>query len=157
MSEINLGAVGGDPVTNAEQAVAISACVNADNIRYFQDRDNAWLMTSEILKSTGKPVPPRPERPLLVRWMWTDHIGLVRTIGPEYACDYPPVSPRITEVGKIDDIVGGEVADKPGHRYNLGLSNQKWTHVSGPPTRIWTLVQEGMFTTYWTELVPPGV
>lgn len=147
---------GADPVTNAQQAARWTAQANKLAADDYLVGYNNWLLNKDVRKGLGLPAQPEPQAPKMIHFAWVEGQGQVMSVGPELVSAPPPVHPSITEVGKIDDVVGGEVADKPGHRYNLGLSTQKWTHVSGPPTRIWTLVQEGMFTTYWTELVIPG-
>lgn len=157
MSEvISHDTTGADPVTNAQQAARWTAQANKLAADDYLVAYNNWLLNKDVRKGLGLPSQLEPQAPKAIHWAWVEGQGEVMTVGPDVVASPPAVHPSITEVGKIDDVVGGEVVGMPGHRYDLAISTTKWGHVSvGPPQRYWMRVQATPFSTYWTELVPP--
>ena len=144
---------GGDIAQQTTTAANWEALANANAARIFQDRYAAWLQNSAIQKSTGLPVDPKPERPLKFHFLFTPGYGDSVTVGPDFCADYPVADPRISEVGKLDDVIGGIVPDCGGVRYNLSNKGLGEVHFAADGS-VWQLAhdEKSLFASHWVCL-----
>ncbi len=144
---------GGDIAQQTAAMQGMTDLVNASLKRVFLDNYDAWLQNSAVKKSIGLPVEPKPPLPLTVHYAFIPGFGDKVTIGPDTICDYPKADPRISEVGKIDDVVGGLLPDGGGLRYNLSNMGVGEVHFPADGS-IWQLVNDprSLFGSHWKLL-----
>lgn len=141
---------GADPVTNAEQAARWTEQANKLAAADYLVRWKNWLLRKT---ETNAAPEPEPQAPFVIHWAWVEHQGEVMTVGPDRVAAPPVPSPRITEVGKLDDVIGGVKPNySDGRRYDL--SNKQYGEGwKTPDGRTWILDAEGFggINHFWRE------